>query len=69
VKAKFQPTFPPNLVPVVHLSNREERARVKVLEELLELEKEEKHLEDQIERRRLLRKELLERLNQVPRRN
>jgi hypothetical protein len=69
-KTNLKPLFPANAhIKRVDLPPSEEKVRVEILEELLELEKEKKDLESKIERRRLLRKELLERLNQVPKRN
>jgi hypothetical protein len=68
--SNLEPLFPANALlrrGVLPVSEQNQRAHV--LEQLLEVEKEEKDLEEQVERRRLLRKELLARLNQVPKRN
>jgi CRISPR/Cas system-associated endonuclease Cas1 len=54
--------FPPNQLPVVRLSKQEQRERVDVLERLSEFDDLEKEIQ-------LVRKFLLERLNQLPERN
>jgi hypothetical protein len=64
VKAKLQPIFPPNTAHAdrPRLSKEEQKQRVDVLEKLVDLEELKKNIE-------VRRKGLLERLNQVPRRN
>jgi hypothetical protein len=64
VKASLQPIFPPNTAHADRppLSKEEQMQRVEVLEKLLDLEELKKDIE-------VHRKGLLERLNQVPRRN
>lgn len=51
------------------LSEQEQYQRALVLEQILKIDEEKKYLEDQIEQQRLLRKHLVERLGQIPKRN
>jgi hypothetical protein len=63
-----------NLIPEVDSDgsiavSEEELKRLWVLLELEKLKREKKHLQDELRRRKLWRKLLLERLNQLPERN
>jgi hypothetical protein len=63
-----------NLIPEVDSDgsiavSEEELKRLWVLLELEKLKREKKHLQDELRRRKLWRKVLLERLNQLPERN
>jgi hypothetical protein len=72
LKAQKLPRFPQNDLlreKRAPLSRSEEKQRVEVLLELLRLDREKKYLVEQLDKRKLCRKVLLERLNQVPERN
>jgi hypothetical protein len=53
----------------IAVSSEEVLKRLWVLLELEELKREKKHLQDELRKRKLWRKVLLERLNQLPERN